>query len=131
MSPEPRDKTVGMSPAPGSKKPYPKGRAAQLTPAWKSLVQSKLTALGHGHRWLEEQIGVGRGQVSRMLAAEQQTSKLVHAVCTVLDLPPPLIASNDRDEQELVRRFREMDEDSKNHLMGLVKRLAVDKDGTR
>jgi bisphosphoglycerate-dependent phosphoglycerate mutase len=125
MSVTQRDNFTCM-PSPGSKKPYPTGRKQEMTATWKDRVRARLDELGHDHRWLEERIGAGRGQVTKMLAEKQQTSKMVDAVCRVLDLPPPSIASNDADEQELVRRFREMDNEGKRHVLGIVEMLTRD-----
>lgn len=99
-----------------------------MTAAWKASVQSRLTEMGRSTHWLEGQIGAGRGQVSRMLAGAQQTSKLVLQVCDTLHIPPPTIISNDRDEQELVRRFRSMDEEGKRAMLAILGRLTPDED---
>lgn len=102
------------------RKPYPKGQKKQLTPEWKVLVRERLSSLGHDHRWLEAQLGVGRGMVTRMLSDEQNTSALVDQVCAALAIPPPLAVAGTAEEIRMVEGYRRMSPDQRRHLLGLL-----------
>ncbi len=124
ISPSRRDNSADMA-SPGSKKPYPQGRAQQLTEEWKNLVRRKLTELGKDHRWLEDQIGTGRASVTKMLGADQQTFKKVADVCRVLSIPPPFAALESDDERELVARFRRASPREKRHILATLEMLTA------
>lgn len=105
-----------MAPA---RREYVKGRKRQLSDEWKSRVKSRLSELGHDYRWLETKIGASSGAVSRMLTA-QNTSSLMEAVCSALDIAPPTTEVHNEDELRLVEGFRRMTPEQRAHLLGLL-----------
>ena len=104
----------------GIRRQYPKGPKKQLTPEWKALVRARLSLLGHDHRWLEAQLGVGRGMVTRMLSDGQNTSALVDQVCAKLEIPPPMAVTGTAEEVRMVEGYRRMSPDQRRHLLGLL-----------
>jgi len=91
-----------------------------MSPAWKKLVRDRLTELEHDHRWLEGEIGAGRGMVTKMLSDEQQTSALVVAVCEALGIPMPVAVVEGEDEHRLIEGYRELSPTQRAHLLGLL-----------
>jgi len=106
----------------GTRKPYERGRKRQLSEAWKQAVRDRLAELGHGHKWLEVQIGAGSGAITKMLQPDHQFSGLVDPVCEFLGIDPPMIAfeTSSDEERALLDMFREMTADQRQHLLGLL-----------
>lgn len=104
----------------GIRKQYPKGPKKQLTTEWKGAVRRRLSTMGHDHRWLEAELGVGRGMVTRMLSAGQNTSALVDQVCALLEIPPPMAVVGTPEEVRMVEGYRKMTPAQQRHLLGLL-----------
>jgi hypothetical protein len=77
-----------------------------MTTAWKEAARRRLEELGKDHRWLESQIGAGRGMVTRMLGSQQNTSALVDAVCRALAIPGPMVEASGPEEERLLELLR-------------------------
>lgn len=105
---------------PGSRRAYPPGPKRQMTPTWKAMVRARLAELGKTDFWLEQQLGRGKGTISRMFS-EGNTSALVVPICEILEIPEPLAEIRTLAEYEMLTKFRRMSEAEQAHLLGLLK----------
>lgn len=109
-----------------STKPIPTGPRRQTTEEWKARVRQRLGELGRDHRWLEAQIAgrggrsAGRGSVTKLLSAGDNTSGLVDPICQILGVDPPMAEVNSSQEFALLAAFRQMSPDQRRHLIGLL-----------
>jgi len=111
MSATSRDNWKGVA----IKGPYEAGVKVQMTEDWKDLVRKVMKDQGWSQARLEERIGAGSGQISRMLARSQNTSVWVPKVCEALRLPPP--GQESGDEALLLENFRAATEEGRRALL--------------
>jgi hypothetical protein len=97
------------------KGPYTRGRKMQMTAEWKEQVRAALAEQRWSHQRLEDHLKAGRGQISRMLKPDQNTSVWVAKVSEALRLPMP--GQESPDEATLLANFRAATDEGKRALL--------------
>ncbi len=103
-----------------------------MTPEWKARVFAAIEQRKGGEQWLADQLTahlrlrkpLKRWTIDKMLR-EQQTSTLVDAVCAVLKIDPPMVATPEHTDElakELFTVIQEMTPDEQRAWISLVKR---------
>lgn len=67
---------------------YRKGRKVFITELFKKRMLDRLGEIGKTQQWLEQELGLAKGSVHRLLNS-QQSSVIVDPICKLLDIPPP------------------------------------------
>lgn len=91
-----------------------------MTPRWKQTVRDRLDEMGKDHRWLEAQLGAGRGMVTRMLGDRQNTSALVDRVCSVLGISGPVAIPLSVAEDEVFDLLRRASDDQRAAVLAIL-----------
>lgn len=76
---------------------YLEGNLREMTAAWKKAVIQRIDERGWTHAKLADALGCNRSLVAKMLADDQNSSRLVDRVCLILQIPEPLTAAKAKD----------------------------------
>lgn len=98
-----------------TKGPYRHGRKDQMTSEWKERARHAIDGRGLSHGQVEDALGAGRGQISRMLSADQNTSVWVAPLSEFLGLPMP--GQESSEESELLENFRQASPEGKKAIL--------------
>ena len=92
-----------------------------MTPRWKSLVESSLRSRGWGRADLARELGVSRAAVTKLLD-QQDVSALVPAICTLLDIPPPMVEASEGSSAEaaILSRVSSWSAEQKSKMLELL-----------
>jgi hypothetical protein len=99
---------------------YPKGAKREMTADWKARARERLAEMGKSADWLDSELKVTRGMVRKMLGPRQNTSALVDDVCRILEIAPPVLRTENAEEQLAMERLRKASEDTRNAVLAIL-----------
>jgi hypothetical protein len=73
------------------KKPYPRGKLRQMTPAWKRRVRERMHQLELTDAELGRRVKSDKAGIGKILDTDQTSSKFVDAICAELDIDAPFV----------------------------------------
>lgn len=102
-----------------TKRRYPAGPRHPMDRAFKDSVERRLLERGMSRSQFAQALGVTRGAITQFFG-EQESSTLVPAICTLLDLPRPGVS-----DDELAVLVASLDEDQRRVMLDLARQLAA------